>query len=220
MIHGKRMIFMVLPLLFVPLVYGISSTPDACALPPDPKRQTSTDCRDVIGGTLRGGECCWTGDDGEKYCQTCWVTKTNVDGDPLEMDCDAVELQFGPPPGENLPQLEQVPPTPPPMFGLGQNLPQDLPTLQETPPRFGLNPPQDLPTLEQAPPTPLTPLPPTPPPRFGLNPPQDLPTLEEVPVTPLPTGPLEVLEPPDVEEQDGEEEPEQPSADEGSEGNN
>src|ERR687895_1992980 len=33
MIHTKRVIFMILPLLFVPLVYGLSSTPDACAVP-------------------------------------------------------------------------------------------------------------------------------------------------------------------------------------------
>ena len=36
MLHPKRAIFMILPLLFVPLVYGMSSTPDACAVPPDP----------------------------------------------------------------------------------------------------------------------------------------------------------------------------------------
>jgi hypothetical protein len=29
MIHTKRVIFMILALLFVPLVYGMSSTPDA-----------------------------------------------------------------------------------------------------------------------------------------------------------------------------------------------
>jgi hypothetical protein len=35
---------MILPLLFVPVVYGISSTPDASAVPPDPGWMDSNTC--------------------------------------------------------------------------------------------------------------------------------------------------------------------------------
>jgi hypothetical protein len=136
----KCVIYIVLPLVFVSLVYGVSSTPDACALPPDPKRQTSTDCKDV-SGTLVGAECCWTEDDGEKYCQTCWNTKYDSEGNPTEMDCDPKELQMRLAPGENLPTLQQVPPTP--LFGGG-----DLPTLEQVPPTRTLPGGGDIPTLQ------------------------------------------------------------------------
>jgi hypothetical protein len=76
MIHTKRVIFMILPLLSVPLVYGISSTPDACAAPQDPGYQTSK------RGTLKVSQfkdvktCCWREKVpgqilGKEYCQTC-----------------------------------------------------------------------------------------------------------------------------------------------------
>jgi hypothetical protein len=205
MIHGKRMIFMVLPLLFVPLVYGLSSTPDTCAQQQKSSGPTA-DCGppDDEGWIL----CCVPIlEEDDISCEYCRELS------PGNWECDTT-----------LPD-EAVQPTPPPMFGFGQNLPQDLPTLQETPPRFG----QNLPQAEQVPTT-LTPLPPTPP-LFGQN----LPQAEQVPTTltplpptpPPPAGPIifpengEVSEQPDVEEQDEppSPEPEQPPVDEGSEDN-
>jgi hypothetical protein len=65
---------MILPLLFVPLVYGLSSTPDACAAPKDPKWDTGT-CYNWEYSALR--TCCWQEPDilnpGETiaWCQTC-----------------------------------------------------------------------------------------------------------------------------------------------------
>jgi hypothetical protein len=199
---------MVLPLLFVPLVYGISSTPDACALPPSQGWKDSKDCSTGeydypgVGSWIN---CCWSEYDPSagkyvKKCQTC-------DRDPNTGkydDCGAVHTPIPLP--NNLPQAEQVPTTPPPMFGFGQNVPQDLQTLEQTPPRFGQNVPQDLQTLQETPPSPPSPLP-SPPPPAG---PTILPEYGEV------------LEQPDVEEQDEPPppEPEQPPGNEGSEDNN
>lgn len=145
MLKTKGVIFMVLPLLLVPLVYGISFTPDACAADMNPNWGDPSRCSPV-SGTLEGNECCWdqevpegTGKDGgntEEYCQTCYFGS----GGTTLLYCDDPELQFRPIPTTNLPTLEQVPPTP--LFG--QNIPQDLPTLTEIP---------------ETPPTPLPPPP-------------------------------------------------------------
>jgi hypothetical protein len=158
MIHTKRVIFMVLPLLFVPLVYGLSSTPDACAVPADSRFDSAADCKGEIIDGDPAVTCCWRekipgSTLGEVYCQSCFY------GSGGDRDCDPKELQMMPLPSD-LPQAEQVPTTPPPMFGFGQNVPQDLQTLeQQTPPRFGQNVPQDLQTLQETPPSPLPPPP-------------------------------------------------------------
>ena len=103
---------MVLPLLFVPLVYGLSSTPNACAVPPDYGWYGSHEC--FLSGDFY--TCCWEEPDlynpGEviQWCQTC---------DLNTFDCDQVHSPppsptgpFTPPQGGVLEQPEQ-----PPLFG-------------------------------------------------------------------------------------------------------
>jgi hypothetical protein len=123
MIHTKRVIFMILPLLFVPLVYGMSSTPDACAVPQDPNYSVE-DC--TTEGSIPGvvkTTCCWTERErvpGQilakevKYCQTCAT-------DGKRSDCNPKVAQMTTPPttGENvLPEVAEQPEQP--LFG-GQN---------------------------------------------------------------------------------------------------
>ena len=102
MIRTKRVIFMILPLLFVPLVYGISYTPNVCAERPAPGWQGSTDCRTWGGGGpsgVRFTTCCWT-ENGVKYCQTCVpILEGSNEG---EQECTPKEKQ----------SLEQPPTTP------------------------------------------------------------------------------------------------------------
>jgi hypothetical protein len=86
---------MILPLLFVPLVYGMSSRPDACAEPPDHEWRHSEDCGGGASGLIW---CCWK-ESGVKYCQTC-VPIPKEEGGGFE--CTTKERQ----------SLEQ-PPTPP-----------------------------------------------------------------------------------------------------------
>jgi hypothetical protein len=104
MIHSKRVIFMILPLLFVPLVYGMSSTPDACAAP-EAGWRNSQDCTITsLGGVL----CCWE-ENGVDYCQTC------------------IRIPYGTPGTEEggwectTPEVGLV--TPPPLFGRNIPLP-------------------------------------------------------------------------------------------------
>jgi hypothetical protein len=81
MIHTKRVIFMILPLLFVPLVYGLSSTPDACAAPMDPN-YSPENCKgpeDKYGYVT----CCWE-KDGKKYCQACKTDGKTVNCGPVQ----------------------------------------------------------------------------------------------------------------------------------------
>jgi hypothetical protein len=138
----KRAIFMVLPLLLVPLVYGLSSTPDVCALPREPGFSGSMDCTTKW---IRENPpkfkltCCWN----EpviftKMCQTCTNDDKNGDGDTAdkgEEDCGARYPARLIAEGQNLPTLEQVPPTP-------RNVPQVI-----------------TPQITEAPPTPLPPPP-------------------------------------------------------------
>lgn len=102
MIRTKRVIFMILPLLFVPLVYGISYTPNVCAERPASGWQGSTDCRTWGGGGpsgVRFTTCCWT-ENGVKYCQTCVpILEGSNEG---EQECTPKEKQ----------SLEQPPTTP------------------------------------------------------------------------------------------------------------
>jgi hypothetical protein len=189
MIHTKRVIFMILPLLFVPLVYGMSSTPDACAVP------------SRVPGTYKCGpapypapgwqKCCWTETDPDDpegielyYCHICAPSgrcgeKFPGSSAPTPPTFDpAAPLQEG-----VLEQLPDQPPlfgrnegaapptggieqpftsTTPPLFG---NIPQGggFGVLQEpeTPPFGQVAPLVQKPTTE----TPTTPLPtPTPPP--------------------------------------------------------
>jgi hypothetical protein len=162
MIHTKRVIFMILPLLFVPLVYGMSSTPDACAVPPAPGWDSSKSCDSAGKYPIVGVEvtCCWRERVpgqilGEEYCQTCEYTANG-------WECTQKELQFleqpptPPTPSRlppdvlgNLPTLEQVPTTPPPLFGRNvesiqptENIVQPPPTTPTAPPIFGSNIPQ------------------------------------------------------------------------------
>jgi hypothetical protein len=106
MTHSKSVIFMILPLLFVPLVYGMSSTPDACAVPHDPNYSVE-DC--TTEGSIPGvvkTTCCWTERErvpGQilakevKYCQTCAT-------DGKRSDCNPKVAQMTTPPttGENV----------------------------------------------------------------------------------------------------------------------
>jgi hypothetical protein len=118
MIHTKRVIFMILPLLFVPVVYGLSSTPDACAAPQDPSYGTG-DCKteDKYGYTT----CCWKDKAGKSYCQAC---KT----DGFTVNCGPVQGPIG---------LEQ-PPTPTP-FDPTAPLQGGVLEQPEQPPLFGRN---------------------------------------------------------------------------------
>ena len=102
MIHTTRVIFMILPLLFVPLVYGMTYTPNVCAERPAPGWQSSSDCRTWGGGGPSGVKyttCCWN-EGVVKYCQTCVpILEGSNEG---EQECTPKEKQ----------SLEQ-PPTPP-----------------------------------------------------------------------------------------------------------
>jgi hypothetical protein len=152
LIHTKRVIFMILPLLFVPLVYGLSSTPDACAAPPDPNYgSASASCS--TDKDLQRKTCCWYLPDGVTIrCQSCFV---GLSGNPT--DCTEVKLSTSTPtpsrlpPGtlENLPTLEQVPSTPtPPLFGENTNVPPSILEQPLTP-----APTQQTPNIEQSPQT-------------------------------------------------------------------
>jgi hypothetical protein len=105
MIHTKRVIFMILPLLFVPLVYGISSTPDACAVAPD-SGWSEGSCAGKTTDPRTGVQqqtCCWTEEErvpGKlppgrevRYCQTCIL------GAPGDIPvCDPKQVQSMTPP--------------------------------------------------------------------------------------------------------------------------
>jgi hypothetical protein len=162
MIHTKRVIFMILPLLFVPLVYGMSSTPDACAAPPD-SRWESGNCTDdevTYTGVAIKKTCCWREKIpgsilGETYCQQC--TRNLMTG---TWDCQQKELQF----------LEQ-PPTPPTPVGpfappLSAGVLEQPLTATTPPPLFGRNVPLQGGVFGQPSITTATPIP-TPPPLFG-----------------------------------------------------
>jgi hypothetical protein len=207
MIHTKRVIFMILPLLFVPLVYGLSSTPDACAAP-EAGWRSSQDCTVTsFGGVL----CCWK-ENGVEYCQTCIRIPYGTPGtEEGGWECTTKEKSLEQPP---TPQpfdptaplqegvLEQLPDQPP-LFGRNEAaVPPtggiEQPFTTTTPPLFGnipqgggfgiLQEPETPPTFGQVSPlvqkptteTPPTPLPTPPPPDFT---PQDnqgggLPTIE------------------------------------------
>jgi hypothetical protein len=207
MIHTKHVIFMVLPLLFVPLVYGLSSTPDACAAP-EAGWRSSQDCTVTsFGGVL----CCWK-ENGVEYCQTCIRIPYGTPGtEEGGWECTTKEKSLEQPP---TPQpfdptaplqggvLEQLPDQPP-LFGRNEAaVPPtggiEQPFTTTTPPLFGnipqgggfgiLQEPETPPTFGQVSPlvqkptteTPPTPLPTPPPPDFT---PQDnqgggLPTIE------------------------------------------
>jgi hypothetical protein len=138
MIHTKRVIFMILPLLFVPLVYGLSSTPDACAVPRDPNFGKSGSCalsdpEDNPSGTTVM-TCCWEEPDilnpGEtiQWCQTCDMSgdctppyRSSSTG-PLVLPDEGVVDEtptptptspFRPPTGGVLDPPTQTPPPPP-----------------------------------------------------------------------------------------------------------
>jgi hypothetical protein len=205
MIHTKRVIFMILPLLFVPLVYGLSSTPDACAAPQDPKYGTTADCK---GPDPKYGyvTCCWEVDK-QKYCQACKTDGKTVQCGPVQ---GPIGLEQPPTPQPFNPAaplqggvLEQLQNDQPPLFGRNEGAVPltggiERPFTSTTPPLFGnipqgggfgiLQEPETPPTFGQVAPlvqkptteTPPTPLPTPPPPDFT---PQDnqgggLPTIE------------------------------------------
>jgi hypothetical protein len=163
MIHTKRVIFMILPLLFVPLVYGISSTPDACAVyadvaPPGVECRTYKDSDDP---NITITTCCWENYAGIKYCQHCdYNSATGRGGCGISHPVEAQQPTPTPPtfPGVlgDLPTLEQVPTTPPPLFGENTNVPPHTTTTPQIPPRLpggGANVPTEGGSAEQ-PPTP------------------------------------------------------------------
>jgi hypothetical protein len=139
MMHTKRVIFVALPLLFVPLVYGFSSTPDACAAPnvaPTGAQCWTYPLSDSPGNYVT--TCCWTEVDAEgieiEYCQHCdYNPSTGThsgcgEAHPIgAQQPTPTPPTFGRlPPGvlDDLPTLEQVPATPPPLFGQnGANAP-------------------------------------------------------------------------------------------------
>jgi hypothetical protein len=208
LINTKHVIFMVLPLLFVPLVYGLSSTPDACAAP-EAGWRSSQDCTVTsFGGVL----CCWK-ENGVEYCQTCIRIPYGTPGtEEGGWECTTKEKSLEQPPTSQpfdptaplqegvLEQLPDQPPlfgrneaavpptggieqpfttTTPPLFG---NIPQgggfEILQEPETPPTFGQVSPLVQKPTTETPPTPLPPTPP--PPDFT---PQDnqgggLPTIE------------------------------------------
>lgn len=141
MIHTKRVIFMILPLLFVPLVYGISSTPDACAVNPDKRWHGGTCSSEGKGGEFKM-TCCWREPIpgsilGQSYCQICTLTPQKT------WNCEPKVAQMSTPPTgpltpgnlQNLPTLEQVPTTPqPPLFGETPGGAEQPPTLTPTQP--------------------------------------------------------------------------------------
>ena len=140
MIHTKRVIFMILPLLFVPLVYSISSTRDACAAPPLIPDWDYSKCS--IPTPIDPGVklCCWTDPVTEpfgiRYCQSCLYDIPS--GDYI---CSDIETHY---PGMKLPtpsptpsvpegalpqgEIQQPTPTPPPTGGKGLFGSEVLPT--------------------------------------------------------------------------------------------
>jgi hypothetical protein len=205
MIHTNRVIFMILPLLFVPLVYGISSTPDACAAPN--VAPTSAKCRtypDSEKPSIIYSTCCWT-EGGIQYCQHCDYNP----GTGLRYGCGEAHPvgaqqptptppPFGRlPPGVlgDLPTLEQVPTTPPPLFGRNEAaIPPtggiEQPFTSTTPPLFGNIPQGGGFGVLQEPETPPT---------FGQVAPLVQKPTTETPTTPLPTP---TPPPPDFAPQD------------------
>ena len=167
-IHAKPVIFFALPLLFVPLSYGISFTPSACALPPDSGWLSSNTCGAETTDPRSGDTkrtCCWKetqrgpypkiGTTEVRYCQTC--TYPAGGGSP---DCKPKEVQLMTPSSrlpagvlENPPlTLEQVPTNPtPPLSAENTNIPpsggeEKTPTLNPTPK-------QQTPNIEHSPQT-------------------------------------------------------------------
>jgi hypothetical protein len=114
---------MILPLLFVPVVYGISSTPNACAAPPDPNYGSASASCSTDADTQRK-TCCWYLPNSETIrCQSCFV---GLSGNPT--DCTEVKFEATPTPSPFVsPEdgvLEQPPTaTPPPLFGDNTNVP-------------------------------------------------------------------------------------------------
>ena len=143
MIHTKSVIFMVLPLLFVPLVYGLSSTPDACAVPPDSNFGSASASCSTDADTQRK-TCCWYLPDGKTIrCQSCFVGTGN---DP-PTHCTEVKFEVTPTPGPFAPLgngvLEQPLTATPPLFGENTKVPptagieqQPTTTTPQIPPRL------------------------------------------------------------------------------------
>jgi hypothetical protein len=155
---------MILPLLFVPLVYSISSTPDACAAPT--RVPGSYECFPTT--EIGIVQCCWTETDPDDpegielyYCQQCQYGTTN---------CGEKYPRGAPTPPTSGPVapleggvLEQPPTATPPLFGENTNVPPTrgieqppMTTTPQAPPRLpggGANVPTEDGSAEQ-PPTP------------------------------------------------------------------
>ena len=141
---------MVLPLLFVPLVYAMSSTPDACAEPRDPNWGKSGNCFEHENVSQM--TCCWEEPDilnpGETitWCQTCQgsecsdVFRSSSTGPPVLPDEGVVDepttpapsptSPFRPPTGGVFDPPTQTPP-PPQNDGSGPLNPQGGGILQQ-----------------------------------------------------------------------------------------
>jgi hypothetical protein len=209
---------MILPLLFVPLVFGMSSTPDAMAVPPD--THAAGNCEST--GSAHGIEflwCCWTETDPAdpeqieiNRCQSCQI----IDNSKVICDPPVPDPSAPPTTGENIvpgvtggleqpptfspfdptaPQggvLEQLPDQPP-LFGRNEaSVPPTggivQPFTSTTPPLFGNIPQGGGFGVLQEPETPPT---------FGQVAPLVQKPTTETPPTPLPTPP-----PPDFTPQD------------------
>jgi hypothetical protein len=189
---------MILPLLFVPLVYGMSSTPDACAAP-EAGWRSSQDCTVTsFGGVL----CCWK-ENGVEYCQTCIRIPYGTPGtEEGGWECTTKEKSLEQPP---TPQpfdptaplqegvLEQLPDQPP-LFGRNEAaVPPtggiEQPFTSTTPPLFGNIPQGGFGVLQE----------PETPPTFGQVAPLVQKPTTETPTTPLPTP---TPPPPDFTPQD------------------
>jgi hypothetical protein len=119
---------MILPLLFVPLVYSISSIPNVCAAPREPgfdhpNAECVTRATDIPGGYET--ECCWSETDEEgisiNYCQRC-------DYDPTTRTHSGC--------GEKYP-MDAPPPTPTPSPTVPGTVPEDGVLEQPEQPLFG-----------------------------------------------------------------------------------
>jgi hypothetical protein len=170
MIQTKRVIFMILPLLFVPVVYSISSTPDACAVPPDENFGSTPECsqshidpNDPNSPFIEN--CCWTEENlkGEmvKLCQSC-----ELDDSGRPADCSAITQRVLPASTDVLPEggvIQQPQPTPPLTGGNGIFGSNILPTPSLAPDDGSgtEQPPLTTPISPIAPPTIEPPSPPT-----------------------------------------------------------
>ncbi len=136
--YTKSVIFMILPLLFAPLVYGVSfTTNNACAAPADNNWYDSNTCGQTTTNPQTGRDtktCCWkeTRIHGKlpplneaMFCQTCSWDPKNPNTTTSCGPKVAQSMTVTPEKLEDLPTLEQAPtnPSTPPISGENTNVP-------------------------------------------------------------------------------------------------